>query len=87
MFAGMGPDAWLLNEYNVTYNSHHWSLDPYKFQIDMGLRAFFKPTSISYMPDGRKFVASMETTGLNAYYPFYGTQFHPEKAASIFNPT
>jgi gamma-glutamyl hydrolase len=87
MFQGLGPDAWLLTEYNVTYNSHHWSLDPAKFSTDQGLGSFFKPTSLSYMPDGRPFVASMETTGENARYPFYGTQFHPEKAARIYNPT
>ena len=36
-------------------------------------------------PDNRPFVASYETTGDMAKYPFYGTQFHPEKAARIFN--
>lgn len=85
MFKALGPKAWLLSEYNVTYNSHHWSLNPDKFVTDKGLGAFFKPTSLSSMPDGRKFVASMETTGAAAHYPFYLTQFHPEKASRIFN--
>jgi gamma-glutamyl hydrolase len=51
MYAGLGPSARLLEEYNVTYNSHHWSLDPKKFKIDRGLNTWFKPTSLSYMPD------------------------------------
>ena len=87
MFAGLGPKANLFKEYNVTYNSHHWSLHPDKFKTDKGLGQWFKPTSLSYMPapDSRPFVASMETTGANAHYPFYGTQYHPEKAAYIYN--
>ncbi len=31
MFAELGPQARLFETYNVTYNSHHWSLDPTKF--------------------------------------------------------
>ena len=85
MFRGLGPSASLLETYNVTYNAHHWSLNPEKFKTDKGLGSFFKPTSLSYMPDGRPFVASMETTGAAAHYPFYLTQFHPEKATRIFN--
>ena len=86
MFSGLGPQAELLEDYNVTYNSHHWSLNPDKFKTDKGLAKWFKPTSLSYMPepDGRPFVASMETTGSMAKYPIYGTQFHPEKATRIF---
>ena len=78
IFQGLGPKAKLFETYNVTYNSHHWSLNPNKFDPvtgDKGLTKWFKPTSLSYMPapDSRPFVASYETTGENAKYPFYGT--------------
>ncbi len=87
MFEGLGPKAKFFERYNMTYNSHHWSLSPDKFNAtgDKGLKSWFKPTSLSYMPDGRPFVASYETTGENSKYPFYGVQFHPEKAARIFS--
>jgi gamma-glutamyl hydrolase len=42
----------------------------------------FIPTSISYDKDGKPFVASMESEK----YPFYGVQFHPEKAQFFFYP-
>ena len=85
LYEWLGPEAYLFEDHNVTYNSHHWSLNPGKFATDKGLATWFKPTSLSWMPDGRPFVASMETTGEMARYPFYGTQFHPEKAARIFS--
>ena len=73
MYAGLGPNAYLLEDHNVTYNSHHWSLNPSKFQTDAGLAKWFRPTSLSYMPepDSRSFVASAETVGNR--YPFFGT--------------
>ena len=37
-------------------------------------------TSISYMPDGRRFVASIEAKD----YPIFATQYHPEKASTVF---
>lgn len=85
MYAGLGPNIYLLETHNVTYNSHHWSLNPSKFQTDAGLAKWFRPTSLSYMPepDGRAFVASAETVGNR--YPFFGTQYHPEKATRIFS--
>lgn len=87
MFKELGPDANFFIDHNITYNSHHWSLHPDKFKTDKGLAKWFKPTSLSYMPepDNRPFIASMETTGEMARYPIYATQFHPEKASRIFN--
>ena len=42
----------------------------------------FEATSVSYDNNGKVFVASME-----AYkYPFYGIQWHPEKALFSFYP-
>ena len=42
----------------------------------------FTPTAISYDNDGKAFVASMEAKA----YPFFATQFHPEKAQFVFYP-
>jgi len=59
----------------MTYNSHHWGVDPKQFETDAKLKEMFDVTSISYLPTGEPFVASIESTK----YPFFGTQFHPEK--------
>lgn len=80
MFNGLGEKAFLFENYNVTYNAHHWGMNPNKFKTDKKLSDLFYHTSISYMPDGRPFVASIESKD----YPFFGTQFHPEKATRVF---
>lgn len=82
LYQWLGNEAYLFNDHNVTYHSHHWSMDPEKFKNDTGLSSIFKLTGISYMPepDGRPIVASIESDK----YPFFGTQFHPEKPTQIF---
>jgi len=42
---------------------------------DRGLAEIFKPLAISYDNNGRAFVALMEGNT----YPFFGSQYHPEK--------
>jgi gamma-glutamyl hydrolase len=42
----------------------------------------FTITAISHDNDGKPFVASMEARD----YPFFATQYHPEKAQFIFFP-
>jgi len=61
IYSNLGPKANLFTTYNMTYNSHHWSLNPAKFQTDKGLGDFFEPTALSYMPapNNRPFVASV----------------------------
>jgi len=44
-------------------------MDPKKFTTDKKIMDMFKLTAISYMPDGRPFVASIESDK----YPFFGT--------------
>ena len=44
-------------------------MNPDKFNTDKGLSDMFKLTAISYMPDGKPIVASIESDK----YPFYGT--------------
>jgi len=82
MYQWLGAEAMLFEDHNVTYNSHHWSMNPDKFKTDKNLSAMFTLTGISYMPqpDGRPIVASIESE----HYPFFGTQFHPEKPTRIF---
>ena len=42
----------------------------------------FTPLAISYDKTGRAFVALMESDK----YPFFGSQFHPEKQQYIYYP-
>jgi gamma-glutamyl hydrolase len=61
MYSWLGDKAFLFENYNVTYNAHHWGMNPEKFKTDKGLSQLFYHTAISYMPDGRPFVASVES--------------------------
>ena len=69
MFHGLDTKAYLFEHYNITFNGHHWGMNPSKFQTDRKLMDMFHLTSISYMPDGRPFVASVESER----YPFFLT--------------
>ena len=83
VFGPMGDRAYDFENNNQTLNSHSWGVDPNAFNFDAGLGSFYKLTSISYEPDipYAPFTASME-----AYdYPFFATQFHPEKTFTMFN--
>ncbi|CDW78649.1 peptidase c26 family protein [Stylonychia lemnae] len=82
MYSILGDDAHVFEKYNITYNHHSYGVSPDAFNLDQGLASIFTPTSISYDDDGKPFVASMESK----QYPFYATQFHPEKAQFIFYP-
>lgn len=76
MFSGLGMQAYEFETHNFTYNSHHFAVKPSLFETDDSLRNFWTVTSISTVPNnGTEFVASIEAIN----YPFYGTQFHPEK--------
>ena len=66
----------------MTYNSHSYGVALDTFQTDTSLGAMFTPTSLSTDTDsGDTFVATMESEK----YPFYGTQFHPEKVTTMYN--
>ena len=82
MFSILGDDAHVFENYKITYNHHSWGVSQDTFKNDKGLSSIFTPTSISYDDDGVPFVASMESKK----YPFFATQFHPEKAQFIFYP-
>lgn len=82
MFKDLGAQAYKFEETPMTLNSHHYSVDPDLFTTDASLAAFYKLTSVSYTPaEGDPFGASMEAYN----YPFFGTQFHPEKPMTMFN--
>ena len=66
----------------MTFNHHSYGLALSTFDEDKGLGSMFTPTSTSTDPvSGDKFVASMESDK----YPFFGTQFHPEKILTMYN--
>ena len=66
----------------MTYNNREWGITLQTFQDDKGLSSMFTPTSTTTDPEtGDTVVASMESPD----YPFFGTQFHPEKALEMYN--
>ena len=66
----------------MTFNHHSLGVTVSAFTEDEGLGGMFKPTSTSTDPySGDTFVATMESPN----YPFFGTQFHPEKALTMYN--
>lgn len=65
----------------MTFNHHKWGLTVESFIDDAGLSSMFWPTSTSTDKEGQTFVATMESKE----YPFFGTQFHPEKVLGVYN--
>lgn len=63
----------------ITYNHHSYGVSPGRFATDRGLSSVFTPIAISHDNAGTPFVAAMESKT----YPFFGVQFHPEKAQFI----
>lgn len=80
MYEGLGQKAQEFATGNYTYNGHHWGIAPTTFKTDQGLADFWDVTAISLMPNGTEFVASIESK----HYPFFGTQYHPEKPSSLW---
>lgn len=82
MWANAGLDAYKWEQSAIALNSHSYSVNPDSFTTDASLAAFYKLTSISYTVDGN--LPFGET--IEAYhYPFFGTQFHPEKPMTMWN--
>lgn len=60
---------------NVTENYHHYGLSPETYNGNEELKTFYLPLTLNKDRKGKVFLSTME-----AYkYPFYGTQWHPEK--------
>ncbi|CAK4082839.1 unnamed protein product [Aphanomyces euteiches] len=64
----------------LTDNFHDFGIFDTHFAATESLTSFYNPTATSVDRQGRTYVAVIEA--LN--YPFYGTQFHPEKNAFEF---
>lgn len=87
MYADLGDAAFKFATDPMTLNSHSWGVDPTKYMTDLGLASMYELTSTSYEPEGEHlaFAASVEgrcsTSSRDSFpcYPFFGTQFHPEK--------
>jgi gamma-glutamyl hydrolase len=60
---------------NLTFNSHDHGLLVSEYQSNRALHSFFEMLSFNEAPAGQIFVSSMQARN----YPFYGTQWHPEK--------
>jgi len=48
MFCELGPEAYMLEKGNYTYNNHGVSIDPKTFKNDSKLSQFWDVTSVSY---------------------------------------
>lgn len=60
----------------ITFNSHDHGLLVKEYRSNPALNTFFDMLSYNETPDGQFFVSTMEARN----YPFYGTQWHPEKS-------
>mmetsp|Transcript_21352 Transcript_21352/g.32545 ORF Transcript_21352/g.32545 Transcript_21352/m.32545 type:complete len:366 (-) Transcript_21352:50-1147(-) len=65
----------IAQQYNVTYNSHYKGTTPDALRADEGVDSMFEIISTNVDANGKEFVSTIEAKD----YPFYGTQWHPEK--------
>lgn len=81
MFAGLDNPEYFSQE-AMTYNNRDWGVALSTFESDPGLGSMFRPTSTSTdLESGQTCVSTMESPD----YPFFGTQFHPEKILTMYN--
>jgi len=66
----------IVTSQDVTYNHHKGGITPNKFNNCKKLADFYRPLSTNVDKKGKTFISTME----GKKYPFYGTQWHPEKA-------
>jgi gamma-glutamyl hydrolase len=76
LFQSFPPDlVKALRTEKLTFNSHDHGLLVSEYASNPSLRSFFRMLSFNKAPAGPFFVSTMEARD----YPFYGTQWHPEK--------
>ncbi|XP_014664172.1 PREDICTED: gamma-glutamyl hydrolase-like [Priapulus caudatus] len=76
LFKGFTPDLLVALETKpITANFHHKCMTPKNFSLS-GLDKFYDALSTSIDKDGLEFISTMEAKK----FPFYGLQWHPEKA-------
>ncbi|XP_067673155.1 gamma-glutamyl hydrolase-like [Haliotis asinina] len=83
LFGGMTPKlADILSSENVTPNFHHYSVSLQTYNKSASLRHFFRVLSTNRDTNGQLYISTAEAY----HYPFYGTQWHPEKISFDWNP-
>ena len=76
MFRDIAKDlANFLGSAATTFNAHDWSVTTTSFAQNEKLKDFFSILSTNRDRNGIKFVSTIEAKR----YPFYGSQWHPEK--------
>lgn len=73
----------IVTKQNVTYNNHAAGITPEHMANNARLSAMFDVLSVNDDKQGRTFVSTIEGKKL----PFYGVQWHPEKAMYEWSPT
>jgi len=64
---------------DVTLNNHMLGLSPYKFNNSPLLKKQYRIVSYNYDRQGKVFISTIE----HKKYPFYGVQWHPERASDM----
>jgi len=72
----------ILSSQNSTFNNHHGGIGLSTFQNNNDLKSFWRMISWNYDRDGKQFVSTMESYS----YPFYASQWHPEKISFEWDP-
>ncbi|XP_050393732.1 gamma-glutamyl hydrolase A-like [Patella vulgata] len=72
----------ILENRPVTYNHHHLSIKTDTFYNTASLKSFYRVLSTNVDRKGVEFISTFEAFK----YPFYGTQWHPEKNNFEWNP-
>lgn len=76
LFSSMPVDVVrALENQAIAFNSHEHGLLVSEYERNPALNEFFDLLSVNETPDGVEFVSTFEAKD----YPFYGTQWHPEK--------
>jgi gamma-glutamyl hydrolase len=76
LFSSMPGDVvQALEDQPIAFNSHEHGLLVSEYESNPALNEFFDLLSVDETPDGVEFVSTIEAKD----YPFYGTQWHPEK--------
>ena len=83
IFRDISPELeQFLSTVPITANFHHWSVTVKSFNQNKKMKDFFNVLSTSVDRNGTEFVSTME----GKHYPFFSTQWHPEKNSFEWNP-
>lgn len=72
----------VLHEQKVSFNNHKKCIPVEKFWTDKSISGFFNVLSTNKDRNGLEFISSIE----GKKYPFFGTQWHPEKLQFEWDP-